>query len=495
MRSLATYIALGALLGCSSSSKSAAPSEDATPKPDGSDAKDVPAAVSGTRLRAKWYTAGDVRQFAGWHDNQRNEDCSFAQGTDSVLHCMPEAAQIIQQNAFADANCTKAAVGTSGKCDVNYVYTESYKGGGNGCGVDQVLSRQIQHATKVDPKSLYTNVQGSCGPFTPTAGTTYYALGDVVDPGQFVDATTSTDSGDGLVAKYVNASDGAREHVGWAIGSLNNADCTFQMMKDGSTRCVPRSLENAGTELYSDAACTASDVVQLGYYGPTCDPTSIWKAWVRRDTTAGICEPPSDIVAIGATYDGTGSLYQKYFNTPTSTSCTPRPSGSFANLYTLGASLTAKIPPTARVSSAGGRLVPALVSAVAQEGATRDLVRGWHDNDKDVDCTFMAATDGKVRCLPVSAVGNVFYTDATCQGPNRAVGFSSPTCGADSRYALETSATCPTVTRVWSLSQAQDFPNASASTNGHCVQIGLKSVYPATEADPAQFVEATLASD
>jgi hypothetical protein len=315
-----------------------------------------------------------------------------------------------------------------------------------------------------------------------------------VAPTEFVSATASSDAGDGVVAKFVNAADGAREHVGWAIGSLG-VDCTYQVMKDGSTRCVPRSLENSATELYSDSGCTQSNVVQLGYYGPTCDPSSIWKAWVRRDATAGICEPATDVVAIGPSYEGSGSLYQKYFQTPTSTSCSLRPSGSFSNLYTLGNSLTAKLPPTVRVGTASGRLIPALVSAVTKDGATRDLTRGWHDNLKDVDCTFMPATDGKIRCLPVSAAGDVFYTDPSCQGPSRAVGFSSPTCGADSRYALETSTTCPTATRVWSLGPSQDFATGSASTNGHCVQVGLKSVYAATEADPAQFVEATLTTD
>lgn len=37
-----------------------------------------------------------------------------------------------------------------------------------------------------------------------------------------------------------------------------------------------------------------------------------------------------------------------------------------------------------------------------------------HDNEIGMDCNFLLAADGSVRCLPVPAFSNLVYTDATC---------------------------------------------------------------------------------
>ena len=53
------------------------------------DAKADPA-TSGTRLKAKYYAGADgSRQFVGWHDAQRDEDCYFGAAADGVLRCAP----------------------------------------------------------------------------------------------------------------------------------------------------------------------------------------------------------------------------------------------------------------------------------------------------------------------------------------------------------------------------------------------------------------------
>jgi hypothetical protein len=355
-------------------------------------------------------------------------------------------------------------------------------------------------ATKLDAPSLYTRLgtTGACQPFSPPQGTVYYATGDQVPPSAFVDATETTEQGDGLVERYRLASDGAREHVGWALGKLG-VDCTFQVMKDGATRCVPIQDGN-GTELYTDPSCQESSLVQLPYYGgpyPGCPggaQPAVPKAWVRRDVTAGTCEPASDVAEIGDKYVGT--IYQKYMSGPSATTCSLRPGSSTPTVYRLGSPIA--LPGMTRVSGGPARLVPALVAQVdaqATTGVSRDLVRGWHDNERDADCTFATASDGKIRCLPVSSPATIFFGDASCQGPARFAGFGGPTCGSDRRYARESSGTCTTTTRVWSLGDTQNIDLGSASTGGHCAQVPLKNVYAATEVDPAQFVEATLTTD
>jgi hypothetical protein len=252
--------------------------------------------------------------------------------------------------------------------------------------------------------------------------------------------------------------------------------------------------EGIGSELYTDAQCTESTLVQLAGYSPGCDTV---KTWVRRDTTAGICEPPSAVVEIGGVYSQGGDVYQKYDSGTAAPTCSLRSYPGMTDVYTLGATLGDTIPKTTRVSTANGRLGPALVASIvdAQGLSTRDLVRGWHDNDKNVDCVFATATDGKVRCLPVAAQATLFYSDASCQSATRVAGFDAPSCGADSRYALEASDACPPTLRVYSIGPAQDIPNGSSSKNGHCAQVPLKNVYPVTEVDPTEFAEGTLSTD
>ena len=60
---------------------------------------------SGTRLKASYYAGADgSKQFASWHDSQRNEDCYFQTAADGTTRCMPIAAAA---SYFADSKCTQ----------------------------------------------------------------------------------------------------------------------------------------------------------------------------------------------------------------------------------------------------------------------------------------------------------------------------------------------------------------------------------------------------
>jgi hypothetical protein len=72
--------------------------------PDGSTGP-APGWVSGSRLRARVYEGTDgSKQFVGWYDNQRKENCSIAVAADGKLRCLPEAAY--NGVLFTDAQCT-----------------------------------------------------------------------------------------------------------------------------------------------------------------------------------------------------------------------------------------------------------------------------------------------------------------------------------------------------------------------------------------------------
>jgi hypothetical protein len=66
---------------------------------------DAEAEMSGTRLRARYYVGADgSRQFIGWHDKERGEDCAFVQQPDGTLRCVPFYSTAAA-TYFADAAC------------------------------------------------------------------------------------------------------------------------------------------------------------------------------------------------------------------------------------------------------------------------------------------------------------------------------------------------------------------------------------------------------
>ncbi len=61
---------------------------------------------SGTRLKARFYAGADgSKQFVGWHDTLRNEDCAYGVAADGETRCIPSGKPV--SNIFADAACTQ----------------------------------------------------------------------------------------------------------------------------------------------------------------------------------------------------------------------------------------------------------------------------------------------------------------------------------------------------------------------------------------------------
>ena len=60
---------------------------------------------SGTRLKARYYVGADgSKQFVGWRDTMRNEDCGFQKTDDGTLRCLPAPSYVVY---YADAGCTQ----------------------------------------------------------------------------------------------------------------------------------------------------------------------------------------------------------------------------------------------------------------------------------------------------------------------------------------------------------------------------------------------------
>ncbi len=62
---------------------------------------------------------------------------------------------------------------------------------------------------------------------------------------------------------------------------------------------------------------------------------------------------------------------------------------------------------------AGTRIRPR--NAVTSEGDRS--WQGWHDSERDEDCSFETAADGKLRCLPYNPEARLYFVDTACSDP------------------------------------------------------------------------------
>lgn len=489
-------------VGCSSSKDGPSAAQAATAA--ASDGAHVRAGASGTRLRARFLNGGGARELLGFHDMERNEDCTFQAADAGHTRCLPANLVAGQSGTFSDAACTiptatvttGATAATPCSADAKYGITYRYDGG---CGPAATELRKV-----LDAKGpVYVGGPGSCQvqQGAPPSAPTQVLLGEVVPWTAFVEATETVVEGAPVSEKVLVATDGARQHVGFQ-DATRHADCTFQLMADGVTRCLPEAP--SGPVYYSDAACTKPSLVNY-YPGSTpCAKSTETNLWIASspETCSGRSAVYSLVDYTGPGPDGIAEIYQYSNNTGPGPSTTPATcssagsigSGASTGRYAINRDVTASFPATTRVSGAGTRLVPALVWPALGE----TLTSGWHDAERDVDCTFAVAADGKMRCLPVASTAALFFTDEACKSPTLTAVLNQPSCIGARRFALVPSATCPQTTTVYALGTNVRTlgPSSTETSPGRCVKVaGASSAVDATVVDPTQFVEGVVATE
>lgn len=443
------------------------------------------APASGARLRAKFITAGDTRELVGFYDSERKEDCTFQRAEDRRMRCLPKALPYARAGGFSDPGCTTAlaAVAQSACAAAQYVLATSR----DGCVETKTGLRKI-----LDPASTrYAPGPNGCAPQAASAAApNAVAVGDLIPWAAFVEAVETTGPPSGGVAETIlTAPDGAKQHLGFRLEQLD-AECTFQIMADGKTRCLPTG--STGPVLYADDACTKAAFVRHNRFANCAIEGA--DIWLDRPEGTPACSGIRAVYSLGSTPGSEDAPREVYGEQVRSTTtCTTQffggARGGSQSLRSIAQDLTASLPSADRVSHASGRLVRALVAKSGAEG----LELGWHDNERDADCAFTLASDGKVRCLPTGATATIFSTDGACASPSHVAVLGQPQCdGATTRFARVLTTTCPPATRVYALgTERRDLPSASVETApGRCASVaGVGNALDATEADPAQFVE------
>jgi hypothetical protein len=145
------------------------------------------APAPGARLVPVFLAADDEsRQFVGWFDRAREENCSFALSGDGVMRCLPT--DWVHARHFADASC-KQRIAATPSCSVPRYVVESEQ---TACAAD--VRRHVHElGARLRPLAVYSSeANGACTrvPIDPT--TMYVRVGPEVRPDSFVAARYAT---------------------------------------------------------------------------------------------------------------------------------------------------------------------------------------------------------------------------------------------------------------------------------------------------------------
>ena len=138
--------------------------------------------VSGGRLRARLYVGADgSKQFIGFYDSQRQENCYPRAAGDGKTRCMPEA---LAAAYFADAGCIQQ-VGITAKGCAPPEYGST--GETSSCGTPVATIHAL--GPKSNPAQVYNQAGGAgCLPFDASPYDVY-AVGASVPHADFVEVT------------------------------------------------------------------------------------------------------------------------------------------------------------------------------------------------------------------------------------------------------------------------------------------------------------------
>jgi hypothetical protein len=117
----------------------------------------------------------------------------------------------------------------------------------------------------------------------------------------------------------------------------------------------------------------------------------------------------------------------------------------------------------------------------------------WFDASLNEDCTFKAAADGKLRCLPdghsVTSSTYLYFADAGCTAP--IVFNEASSCGSLPHYGTRSDDTCPFGTHVFDRGQSVALYYRFFDTCEGPLPVGPgQTAYVPVEVHPSEFVEA-----
>jgi hypothetical protein len=350
----------------------------------------LPDYVSGSRLRARYWTTDDgTRQFSTWYDSELDTPCLFSPAEDGVMRCLPSTQIAVQNsNAFSDSGCSKRYAAANPA----YCHDSKYAVAATGMGQAVYLLGAVEALT-----SWYDASQG-CAAIPVGPGEVDYELGRKLDPGELVAARSVTvPSGYRLQEVTLKADDGASQRTGWYDSTLGTT-CNVDLAADGKRRCLPTANADINS-LFIDDKCLTPAAIVYSSNGQT-PPTN-------ARSIEGTCEVRSHIFSLGAPLSGS------FYASDGMGGCTPTTLHTGESAYTVGK----EVDPTTLdefepAPQGAGRLQ---VAASQDADGALDLTLGADiifDTMRMESCSFSQTDDGEAHCVP-SAMQE-FYTDMQC---------------------------------------------------------------------------------
>jgi hypothetical protein len=132
-----------------------------------------------------------------------------------------------------------------------------------------------------------------------------------------------------------------------------------------------------------------------------------------------------------------------------------------------GGGMTDPVPSAKADPTSGSRLKAKY--RTGEDGSKEYLSSLWYDSERQEDCTFATAADGKERCMPSSQATITFFADAACMQP-LAVG--SAACAPKYAMTFEQSTCSAAVVRIYSIGATTTPAKLYVSANGTCINAG-----------------------
>lgn len=179
-----------AAAGCSGGSPEITKDPNTSDTTKGPDAEEQ--GNSGKRLRARNAIGADgSKEFLGWFDKERGENCSFKTAEDGKVRCLPVAHIVLD---YSDPDCTKPVVTLPPAVDCNgeppkYVLAMDYSDACTPSG--KVFRMGAPTQAMVDP--VYRSQEGGCMPLGNGPMATFYEVGEEVPMADFVQAEMQTE--------------------------------------------------------------------------------------------------------------------------------------------------------------------------------------------------------------------------------------------------------------------------------------------------------------
>jgi hypothetical protein len=370
--------------------------------------------ISGARLSARFLLGEDgSRIFDGWFDTQRGEYCRVARGANGRYYCFPSANPVV----YGDARCQQA-LGQHLECAFRYTGVTR---GDRRCGNDTLTL--WEEGDPVSPPARYRLSNDLCaGPDTSDGGS-FVSLAARVSESTLV-------SGEAVLGpaalrlrpRSIAFEDGAQAPIELYDSSQNRSCIRVETVR--GTRCLPESAVYVGLTgpYWANESCT-QPVAHA--YAPGC----------FRPAVALVAERINGCLRVRDAYLPATRLDPRQVYSGADCHGEEIIPGHF---YELGQKLDLGSFPELRLHESGSGRIRLRTYSAGDNVAIAPLGQNLYDTQLGVECQAAVASDGVLRCLPVSGPaliggdgGPLAFADGGCRRPLARYNATSTCQGAE----------------------------------------------------------------